>query len=600
MIQYDLPLNVDLGDGFRTIRGLFPNVLALPGNKMAHAWIFQITRNRVPEDLTGASILGKFENANGITIPILGTITGNTCSVNMDQSCYAVPGRLRCVFTLTTPTVGPVPLADITISVSDPVGPDTSDPLDIIPDISELLAMIETLNDASAAAAEATQNANVATAAANSARFRVLGIYVTLAELQAAHPQGAEGEAYAVGTAAANVIYIWDVNAVAWANIGNIPIDFTETDPTVPSWAKQPTKPGYTAVEVGALPSTYTESDPTVPSWAKAPTKPGYTAAEVDAVRYSYDAEVYYGTSGQEGKWAVIATYTSPIIAGFNGQIVEALMLFWRFTNPAECGFSMLVASVRNNGSGAYLAAVTMTMPLPSVFKFALFVDTTGGVLTARLCISSTSLYCTIDLKSLGNMIAGTITRAMAGASAPLASTPAGTQVDATLADQIVKRSSTASQTGFSTDTYLTGAFVRFPGWPRAGTTYRLIFDVTKTAAGTAAPEIKIRIGTAGTTSDAAVLTLTFGAGTAAVDSGLLEVIVSFRSVGSGTAAVVQGIARLTSDLATTGISNAVKSAKATSAGFDSTVGNLGIGASYNGGASAAHTVQLVRAELMI
>jgi hypothetical protein len=31
---------------------------------------------------------------------------------------------------------------------------------------------------------------------------------------------------------------------------------YTETDPTVPSWAKQNTKPSYTASEVGALPDT--------------------------------------------------------------------------------------------------------------------------------------------------------------------------------------------------------------------------------------------------------------------------------------------------------------------------------------------------------
>jgi len=31
---------------------------------------------------------------------------------------------------------------------------------------------------------------------------------------------------------------------------------FIETDPTVPSWAKEPTKPRYTANEVGALPDT--------------------------------------------------------------------------------------------------------------------------------------------------------------------------------------------------------------------------------------------------------------------------------------------------------------------------------------------------------
>lgn len=75
----------------------------------------------------------------------------------------------------------------------------------------------------------------------------------------------------------------------------------TETDPTVPSWAKQSTKPSYTATEVGALPDdTFiptnvsdlvndegyisSETDPTVPLWAKAPTKPAYTASEVGAL----------------------------------------------------------------------------------------------------------------------------------------------------------------------------------------------------------------------------------------------------------------------------------------------------------------------------
>lgn len=75
---------------------------------------------------------------------------------------------------------------------------------------------------------------------------------------------------------------------------------FTETDPTVPAWAKASSKPTYTASEVGALPANtaipsktsdltndsgfitgYTETDPTVPSWAKASSKPSYTKSEV-------------------------------------------------------------------------------------------------------------------------------------------------------------------------------------------------------------------------------------------------------------------------------------------------------------------------------
>ena len=39
-------------------------------------------------------------------------------------------------------------------------------------------------------------------------------------------------------------------------NLGTVLTSFTESDPTVPSWAKQSSKPAYTASEVGALPDT--------------------------------------------------------------------------------------------------------------------------------------------------------------------------------------------------------------------------------------------------------------------------------------------------------------------------------------------------------
>lgn len=108
---------------------------------------------------------------------------------------------------------------------------------------------------------------------------------------------------------------------------------FTETDPTVPSWAKASSKPSYTQDEVGdgstykrvtstekstwnnkgtySKPSggipksdlasavqtslgkadtalqSFTETDPTVPSWAKQSSKPSYTASEVGAIATS-------------------------------------------------------------------------------------------------------------------------------------------------------------------------------------------------------------------------------------------------------------------------------------------------------------------------
>lgn len=118
----------------------------------------------------------------------------------------------------------------------------------------------------------------------------------------------------------------------AFTNDAGYITGYTETDPTVPSWAKAADKPSYSKSEVGlgnvdnvkqysasnpppypvtsvngktgavtlAIPTVptnvsafandagyitdYTEIDPTVPSWAKAASKPSYTASEVGAV----------------------------------------------------------------------------------------------------------------------------------------------------------------------------------------------------------------------------------------------------------------------------------------------------------------------------
>jgi hypothetical protein len=164
-----------------------------------------------------------------------------------------------------------------------------------------------------------------------------------------------------------------------------------------------------------------------------------------------------------------------------------------------------------------------------------------------------------------------------------------------------VNASTTTPAAGFAADTYLAGSSITIPGGgPYVGTTYKLWFYVSKTAVGTATPIITLRIGTAGTTADTARCTFTFGAGTAAIDAGVFQVLAHFRAVGATTTAILQGTSFLTSNLTITGLSNAVKATTSTSAGFDSTVANSIIGCSYNGGASAVHTVTLVKAELML
>lgn len=159
---------------------------------------------------------------------------------------------------------------------------------------------------------------------------------------------------------------------------------------------------------------------------------------------------------------------------------------------------------------------------------------------------------------------------------------------------------STASQSGFATDTYVTGSSVAIPTGDglSAGTRYRCTFSVTKTAAGTAAAVFTVRIGTAGAVGDTSRLAMTADvAQTAAVDSGIVTVEVLVRSQ-SATGVIAGGV----------GIGNGSgaglgSGATAVSSAFDNTYATLTpasfIGLSVNGGASAAWTINHVFTELL-
>jgi hypothetical protein len=164
-----------------------------------------------------------------------------------------------------------------------------------------------------------------------------------------------------------------------------------------------------------------------------------------------------------------------------------------------------------------------------------------------------------------------------------------------------VNNASVAAQgPGFSSDTYLVGSSCPIPaGRLQAKTMYRCKFNAVKTGAGTATPIINVRIGTAGTTSDTSRGTLTFSAQTGVIDEAVWEVNSIFRTVGSGTSAVLQSLGQLNHRLSITGFGTGVSEPEiATSGGFDSTVANLIIGLSVNGGTSASWTINVVQSEI--
>lgn len=81
-----------------------------------------------------------------------------------------------------------------------------------------------TLTDGSTASFAVYNGANGAQgpAGADGTSFVISGRYDTLSELEAAHPTGSEGDAWAVGSAEDNDIYLWDVDTAAWTNIGSL------------------------------------------------------------------------------------------------------------------------------------------------------------------------------------------------------------------------------------------------------------------------------------------------------------------------------------------------------------------------------------------
>jgi hypothetical protein len=155
---------------------------------------------------------------------------------------------------------------------------------------------------------------------------------------------------------------------------------------------------------------------------------------------------------------------------------------------------------------------------------------------------------------------------------------------------------------GYAADTYLAGSSIAIPtgGWI-AGGRYVCVFDMVKTAAGTAQFTITLRLGNAGTTADASIISFAFAAGTAAVDTGLFEIFCHFRTVGATTTAVMVGTAYCSHALAATGListgASGVGQITTVSSGFDSTTANGVLGLSVNGGASFSGTNTIVEAE---
>ena len=158
---------------------------------------------------------------------------------------------------------------------------------------------------------------------------------------------------------------------------------------------------------------------------------------------------------------------------------------------------------------------------------------------------------------------------------------------------------SVAAQTpAAATRTYITGSAIAIPATGlRVGNVFHWKFNMTKTAAGTAASTFDVCVGTAGTTADTARISFTKPAGSAAVDEGWVTITAIVRTIGATGVAV--GEFMMVHNLAATG--HAVipcVCVNKISAAFDMTVASLKVGVCITSGASDAITIQQVVAEV--
>jgi hypothetical protein len=157
------------------------------------------------------------------------------------------------------------------------------------------------------------------------------------------------------------------------------------------------------------------------------------------------------------------------------------------------------------------------------------------------------------------------------------------------------RNAATASQgAGFASDTYVTNSGLLIPSCGmKAGQLYRWRITLSKTAAGTAATVLTVRIGSTQTTSDTSRLALTSStAQTAAVAEGILYIEVGVRNV-SATGVIAGGFGFA----AAVGLGGGKDGVSST---FDnSALAGQYVGLSINGGASAAWTITHVDAELI-
>ena len=123
-----------------------------------------VTDGRADASLSG-SVIGYVIRDDGETVVFNGSLSGNKAYIILPESCYAVPGMIKIAIRLVEGSVKTV-LCAATAYVTRTSTDAIIDPGSVIPDLTTLLAQIDSCKSATTAANTAAASANTAAAAA--------------------------------------------------------------------------------------------------------------------------------------------------------------------------------------------------------------------------------------------------------------------------------------------------------------------------------------------------------------------------------------------------------------------------------------------------